>query len=482
MPKRHIDDVDTDYYLVLFDKDGVERREADGSLLSDAAAGAAADGVSDVFIASHGWMGDIPAAISQYDSWIAAMARQAADVAGARAADPTFKPLAIGVHWPSLPWGVERLGAALLGDDAGDDLAAERTMDAEDVVDLYAERIADTPTARAALATIVAAGDDRAAAAALAAGRVPAALEAAYRALFAESGLAADGPAAGPGSDQAPFAPDVAAAEWQTALDTNDPSAAGPSAEPVAPASVSAQPGLLGGFWSGARDLVLGPVRQVSFWAMKHRARHVGETGVHQLLAALQRRAPGARFHLMGHSFGCIVVTAAIAGPVESGQLTDRLPRPIDSLFLAQGAMSLWSFADAIPFPPTDPGYFRPLRGAPAMVRGPIVTTRSSHDRAVGTFFPLGAKAGRDRLLGPDDLPEYGGIGAFGVQGASPVVDMPILRADASYGLAAGTIYNVEASTVICHGGGAAGAHSDIAHPEVAHIFWQAALTAIRGV
>jgi hypothetical protein len=37
----------------------------------------------------------------------------------------------------------------------------------------------------------------------------------------------------------------------------------------------------------------------------------------------------------------------------------------------------------------------------------------------------------------------------------------------------------VEASRVIKEGGGASGAHSDIAHPEVAHIFWEAALTGL---
>jgi hypothetical protein len=33
----------------------------------------------------------------------------------------------------------------------------------------------------------------------------------------------------------------------------------------------------------------------------------------------------------------------------------------------------------------------------------------------------------------------------------------------------------VESSQFICHGGGAAGAHSDIAGPEVAHLIWETA-------
>ena len=47
------------------------------------------------------------------------------------------------------------------------------------------------------------------------------------------------------------------------------------------------------------------------------------------------------------------------------------------------------------------------------------------------------------------------------------------------YNLASGRIYNIEASRVICSGDGASGAHSDIAHPEIAHLLWQAAIAAV---
>jgi hypothetical protein len=58
--------------------------------------------------------------------------------------------------------------------------------------------------------------------------------------------------------------------------------------------------------------------------------------------------------------------------------------------------------------------------------------------------------------------------------------DMPVRDDSAQYGFAAGHIYNIEASTVICHGGWPSGAHSDIAHPPIAHLFWQAALSGIE--
>src|SRR3546814_4355619 len=62
---------------------------------------------------------------------------------------------------------------------------------------------------------------------------------------------------------------------------------------------------VLGG--GDVKDAVLSPLRQLSFWQMKDRARSVGERGVAGLLRKLQGAASEyTRFHLMGHSFGCI--------------------------------------------------------------------------------------------------------------------------------------------------------------------------------
>jgi hypothetical protein len=469
MPLRHIDEANLDYYLVLFDSDGNERPEQDGSLLSKKLAQVVQDGITDVFFSSHGWKGDIPAAISQYNDWIGAMAALVRDRDRARALDPDFNAVIVGVHWPSLPWGNEDAGAALLGDDETDEFAVEQQMDSSELVQRYAERIANTDTAKTALTTILAAADDDEVKAQLAEGKLPPYLERAYQTLFDQAGLGLGGAAAAPGSDQQTFTPTLTLSQWMSAT----PAQAQPGP--------GGQPGLLGGgFAHNVKDALLMPVRQVSFWAMKHRARHVGETGVHSLLIELQESAPDARFHLMGHSFGCIVVSAAVSGPLDHGTVVSRLPGPVHSLFLVQGALSLWSFAESIPFPPNVPGYFHPIDLSPALVSGPIVATRSKYDQAVGTFFPLSAKLGNELLLG-EELPEFGGVGAYGIQGtaADTTHDMPVLNADAEYGFDAGHIYNIDASTVICHGGWPSGAHSDIAHPQIAHLFWQAVLSGI---
>ena len=466
MPLRHVGNTEAEYYLVLFDADGNERREADESLLSQRLGEDIQDGVTDVFFASHGWKGDIPAAIRQYDSWVGTMAAQDRDRALARERYPGFKAMAVCVHWPSLPWGVEDAGAALLDDV--DEFAAEQELSNGELVDMYAARIANTDAARSALAVILAGADDPETARQVAKSQLTPDLEAAYQTLFDEAGLSLGGPAAAPGLDHQNFTPATTISTWLPAAQN----------QPAPAFSPEPQPGLLSdGFRGAVRDALLMPVRQLSFWAMKHRARQVGETGVHTLLAGLQQAAPGTRYHLMGHSFGCIVVSAAIAGPITQGAITSRLPRPVNSLFLAQGALSLWSFAERLPFPPNPPGYFRPIDLAPALVSGPIVATRSHYDRAVGTFFPLGATAGNELLLGDGaDLPLYGGVGTFGIQGAGGL-DQPLLGAAADYRFQRGAIYNIDASEVIRHGGGASGAHSDISHAEIAHAFWQAALS-----
>ena len=54
--------------------------------------------------------------------------------------------------------------------------------------------------------------------------------------------------------------------------------------------------------------------------------------------------ATQARVHLMGHSFGCIVMSSILGGPGAEA----ALPRAVDSLALVQGAVSLWAFGEDV--------------------------------------------------------------------------------------------------------------------------------------
>jgi len=69
-------------------------------------------------------------------------------------------------------------------------------------------------------------------------------------------------------------------------------------------------------------------------------------------------------------------------------------------------------------------------------------------------------------------------VGTFGLQGLGATAqDLPIQAPTHAYAFRPGTVYNLDATRVIANGGGPSGAHSDIAHPEVAHVQWQAALS-----
>jgi hypothetical protein len=95
----------------------------------------------------------------------------------------------------------------------------------------------------------------------------------------------------------------------------------------------------------------------------------------------------------------------------------------------------------------------------------------------VRVFYPLGAGLAGQQAFAPgeDRLPRYGGIGMFGIQGPGiPIQPGHMLPETGDYGFQAGRVYNLDADDVINQGGGAVGAHNDIAKPAVAHAFWQA--------
>ena len=154
------------------------------------------------------------------------------------------------------------------------------------------------------------------------------------------------------------------------------------------------------------------------------------------------------------------------------------LPRPVQTLYLVQGAMSLWSFASDVPYAVGATGYFERVR-RDRLIAGVLVTTRTEHDTAVRTFYPKGAAVAGQLLLG-DEYPAYGGLGTFGARGISGVHDEPLLETRMDYGFTPGGVWNLDANDVIITGRGPSGAHSDIDHDEIAHAFWQAVLVCLQ--
>ena len=427
---ERIPGTDIEYGLISFDADGKERPEGTTLMSQQLIDKAKREAVTNVFFFCHGWKGDLPAARDQYNRWIGAFAK-APERESASTVFPNFAPLFIGLHWPSQPWGDEELSSGAFG-------APEVAVSPDALLRSYLERLGDRPEIRRPLEIIINEARTN-----IAPEELSPQVRQAYLDLNKALGLGSDGVAGPPDADREAFDPEAA---FEAANE------AGAS---------------FGGLNLGS---LLEPLRGLSYWTMKKRGRSVGEGGMHSFLKDLQN-ASSARVHLMGHSFGTIVVSGMLGGPNARGPL----PRAVDSVALVQGAVSLWCYANAIPFG-GGTGYFNPVLGD-RKVSGPMIVTRSRHDSAVGVFYPLASQVKGSASFDPQSLPEFGAIGAFGIQGVADGMrnDLKMLAADGAYTLEKGKVYNLESSQFIAKKEGPSGAHSDIAGPEVAHAIWAAA-------
>jgi hypothetical protein len=436
-----VPNTDFNYYLVGFDENGKERAQSDGSFLSRAVLKEVAEQpVTDVFVMSHGWRGDGPAAVGQYDAWMGNLMASKPDIEAMKRLRPNFRLVLVGWHWPSEPFGEE--GAGSFAPDPSDPVAA--------LVDDYAQRIGDEPDIRDELRTIIRAHmtiDDPQ--------NVPPEVAAAYQRLEQNMGLGQQGETGAPGTDRPPFDPDDV---FQAARQAD--------------AESEGDIGSFGGFRFGN---LLAPLRVLSFYKMKDRARKFGEAGAHAMLKEIRQQAAqkDVQIHLMGHSFGCIVVSAAAAGPADTTN-----DGKVASIVLVQGALSLWSYCPDLPSAKGTPGYFNRILKQ-QNVDGPIVTTQSEFDSAVGTFYPIAAGL-KNQVAFAESLPRFGAVGSFGIQGLDATGRL-MGNVGEDYRFERGKIYNLDSSKIIKSGGPPSGAHSDIVHPEVAHVIWAGAVAASSG-
>jgi hypothetical protein len=450
MPLETVIGTSLNYYLIAFDADGKERAETE--LVSKKVLDIlSTEPITDVFFITHGWMGDIPAARDQYNRWIKAMAISHADIERVKQVRPNFRPLLIGLHWPSKPWGDEKIVGVSF--DVSDNSQ-------EESINQYAQQISDTETSREALRVIFSAAAEYDAPP----DNLPPEVRQAYEVLIKEASLNAD---------------TEDGENWnETELLSLDPQSVYQSilAEETEEVSFGFSDTL-----KSTWDSFLGVPRLISFWKMKDRARQIGGTSGFNLLNKMQQVAPStAKFHLIGHSFGCIFSSAAVLGNKQNNALL----RPINSLVLIQGALSLWSFSANIPHRKGLIGYFNPII-AQKKVAGAIVTTQSEHDNAVRLAYPIAGNLG---LLGGQDInfdvsspsyPPVGGIGTYGIQGTDlDIVNMNMLSLQEPYKFQPHRIYNLESSQYIYdpHASFAMGAHNAFDKPEVAHAVWSAVL------
>src|SRR5262249_33856333 len=133
----------------------------DGDMIENIVAACERDKPTDVFVFSHGWMGDVPGAKDQYDRWIGVMCSRLTDIEKVKARRPGFKPLLIGLHWPSKPWGDESLANRPPSFEAPSTLVDYSEIDIGREAAFYAEILGDSQETTESLKRVFAAAKKR---------------------------------------------------------------------------------------------------------------------------------------------------------------------------------------------------------------------------------------------------------------------------------------------------------------------------------
>ena len=163
----------------------------------------------------------------------------------------------------------------------------------------------------------------------------------------------------------------------------------------------------------GARSAVVTALNAASYFAMKTRAGAVGAALGRLLQASVP---PTTRVHLIGHSFGARLVTAA-------ADTFDGFPA--QSLTLLQGAFSHNALGTHVPT--VGDGFYRGVI-THKRVAGPISITHTWNDTAVGFWYPLASRASNDvsaafvntsSTFGGEQDP-HGGMGSNGALALGP--------------------------------------------------------------
>jgi hypothetical protein len=442
------------YWQVHADKDGGLDPVGTGLPAAVAAAG-----ISDLFVFSHGWGSSEGAAADLYQAMFAKIAAQVD--AGASAALPSVG--FAGIYWPSLWFPDPNAAEAVAGPAA---LAANlpstavpATVTGGDIAQALQPAYAGDATRSQAvtrLGELLDTGEQLTAAAAPD--------DQQEQALKDFHGLLAEIVTAHPHAAED-------AGEWATITAADPAKAYTFLADTMGTAAGAGDAQGIGDkfkkVWSGAKDAL----RVASYYEMKCRAGDIGRAGIGPMLERLHAAAPGVRVHLIGHSFGARLVSFSLSG-ISSPQAS-----PVASLSLVQGAFSHWSFAPNQPY--GDPGA---LAGAANRVHGPLVSTFSNFDWAVGRWYPKASLLTHQDNQSAEALADlltnrWGGLGADGFRGVSPIAPTPIKAAGADYRLQPGGFYPIDSHTIIddVSESAFAGAHSDIRHDEVAWLIVSAA-------
>jgi hypothetical protein len=439
------------YFEVQFTKQGDLFEPAERQAVLDAAR---ASSFEELFVVAHGWNNDVAEARALYRHLFANVRRalddrRAPGLAGRRIG-------VLGVLWPSKKFAEDELipgGGASLGGAVDDHALTEQlddlkgTFDAPDEAALeeakrLVARLEGDPSARQEFVDLV-------------------------RSVLPEPADPADD------ASDAFFAlsgEQIFALLEAPILPGPPAGGTGGGAATIGLAEAGPPPGMgVGGGAAGIADFFGGikaAARRVlnfaTYYQMKERAGKIGAGGLNPLLRDLRAAAPELRIHLVGHSFGGRLVTAAALGRAGSEDLAPA------SMTLLQAAFSHNGFAQD--FERDRDGFFREVVSA-RKVAGPIVITHTRNDRAVGIAYPIASRLARQDAadLGDED-DVFGGIGRNGALArcTPEAVKGELLEANGVYAFAAGKLYNLQADHWIS-------GHSDVTGPQVANALLAAA-------
>ncbi len=211
----------------------------------------------------------------------------------------------------------------------------------------------------------------------------------------------------------------------------------------------------IGDVASGAKAAARRIANFATYYQMKTRAGTVGRTGAGMVLARIREKRPDLPLHLVGHSFGGRLVTAAASTLKPNSQKV--------TMMLLQAAFSHNGLASK--FDGKNDGAFRTVL-ADRRISGPLLITHTKNDRAVGIAYPLASRFSREvaAAFGDENDP-YGGIGRNGAQRTPEAVAGVLGDLDANYQFQPNKVFNLRADRFI-------GNHGDVAGHQVAYAFW----------
>lgn len=399
---------DIPYFEVEFDKSGALKRDVDLPA-----------GFTDLFVFSHGWNNDATEARALYTKFFNSFAK-----VGQKFDLGAMKPAILGVFWPSKRFGE---GLAVSGgsgpDAAAVGAASEGATKVKEKLDEMKKLFSSTKEKKTL--------DE-------AKKLVPKLQrEATARRQFVKKIRSLLDPAAAGKDDGSHAFFDNDEDEVMEALQIRVTASRADADDEPGIAAVR-RPGkrlddvvAAGNFLSGFFNSALNVLNYTTYYEMKTRAGTVGANG---LARVVDRLAPSVNaIHLIGHSFGGRVVSAAAAGAAN---------KKMKSMTLLQAAFSHNGFSKSMN------GFFRKVVDD-KKISGPILIAHSDKDKAVGVAYPLASRLNRDdRMALGDANDRFGGMGRNGAQKTDEAVPLTMLNATGAYKFGPGKIFNLNGDKI----------------------------------